>query len=137
MSVKPVVLQIRGLEFVSCPVILPVRLNGHDMIYPVVCTLHLIFEGSLSLTDTCMWVPHTTLVCNSVKYRHLFPSVCIIIVLRGSFIKFQDRGCNFSKNQVIPLKLCNYLYIYSSDWCLKFQSFIFYSFIFMQINVNA
>jgi len=25
---------------------------------------------------------------------------------------FPDWGCNFSKNQVIPLKLCNYLYIY-------------------------
>ena len=55
----------------------------------------------------------------------------------GSFIKFPDLGCNFSKNQLVPLKLCNTLYIYITDLCLKFHSPIFYSFIFMQIIVNA
>jgi len=59
------------------------------------------------------------------------------IHVRGSFIKLPDRVCNFSKNQVIPSKLCNILYIYISDLCLKFHSFIFDSFILMQINVNA
>jgi len=51
--------------------------------------------------------------------------------------KVPGLGCNFSKNQVIPLKFCNNLYIYISDLCLKFHLFIFNSFIFMQINVNA
>ena len=59
------------------------------------------------------------------------------LYIRGSFIKFPNWGCNFSKNQVIPLKLCNNLYMYISDLCLKFHSLILYSFIFMQIIVDA
>jgi len=60
-----------------------------------------------------------------------------IIHVQGSFIMFPDWGSKFSKNQVISLKLCNNLYIYISELRLKFHSFIFYSFILMQINVNA
>jgi len=56
-------------------------------------------------------------------------------VLRGLFIKFPDWGCNFSKYQVILLKLYNNMYIYTSDFSLIFHSFIFYSFIFMHINL--
>ena len=70
----------------------------------------------------------------------IYKSILIIymhIIIRGSFIKFQDWGCNFSKYQVISLKLSYKLYIYISDLFLKFHSFIMYSFNFMHININA
>ena len=70
-------------------------------------------------------------------FIQLFDTCLKIKDLRGSFIKFPDWGCNFSKNWVILLKLFNNLYIYISDSCFKFHLFNYYSFIFVEINVNA
>jgi len=57
--------------------------------------------------------------------------------IRGSFINVPDCGSNFSKNQVIQFKVCNNLYIYISDLCLKFHLFISYIFILCKLILKC